>query len=173
MRLNWTCQCCGKQYDSLPLAYALDEPDPWRALPDVERFSRGVLSTDGCVIDGEQFCVRARLEIPLIGSSNNFVWGIWVSISHAGFDKIGELWETENRDHEPPIPGRLCSDIPIYPPTTKLECTLHLKNARRRPSIQLAASDHPLAIEQRDGITLERVKDIAAKIQQHTPQPIA
>ena len=77
----------------MPFAVALDEPDPWRALPDAERFSRGVLSTDGCVIDGKEFCVRARLEISVIGSGDPFVWGIWVSVSGRGFNQIGELWE--------------------------------------------------------------------------------
>jgi hypothetical protein len=167
MNLIWTCQCCGKQYDTLPFAFALDEPDPWRALPDEERMRRGVLSTDGCVIDKKVFCVRARLEIPVIGNKDSFIWGIWVSISEADFERIGKLWNVEIREHEPPVAGALCSDIPIYPSTTDLKCSLHLRNAGRRPSIRLEPSDHPLAVEQRDGITIERVKEIAAAVQQH------
>lgn len=170
MRLDWICRCCGQQFDSLPLAFALDEPDPWRALPDTERFSRGVLSTDGCVIDGKEFYIRGRLVIPLIARSESFVWGTWVSVSEQSFNRIGELWDLEIRDHEPPIAGKLCSDIPIYPSTSGLACTLHLQNARRRPSIILEPSAHPLAVEQRNGITLDRVKEIAAAVQRHAPQ---
>ena len=92
LKLRWTCKCCGKQYNTLPLAYALDEPDPWRALPDEERMSRGVLSTDGCVVDKKIFCVRARMEIPVVGFENSFVWGIWVLVSEHDFERIGALW---------------------------------------------------------------------------------
>src|SRR5262245_50332113 len=77
----WTCQCCGKQYNALPFGYALDEPDPWRAVPEVERAQRGELSSDACVIDGRQFCIRARLEIPVRGYKESFIWGIWVSVT--------------------------------------------------------------------------------------------
>jgi hypothetical protein len=166
--LVWTCQCCGQQFNTLPLAFALDEPDPWRALPDNERMSRGVFSTDGCVIDRKQFHVRARMEIPVIGLDQPFVWGIWASVSEPDFERIGELWYAETRRHEAPIAGALSSDIPIYPATTDLACSLHLQDAGRRPSIRLAVVDHPLAVEQREGITLDRVKEIAAAIQQHS-----
>jgi hypothetical protein len=168
MDLVWTCKCCGKQYNSLPFAYALDEPDPWLAVPEAERPRRGALSSDGCVIDGKQFCVRGRVEIPVIGSEDSFIWGIWVSVSKESFDRIGELWETQIREHEPPLSGALCSDIPIYGQTTGLKCKLHLRNAGRRPSIKLEPADHLLAVEQHNGITIERVKEIAAAVLRHS-----
>jgi hypothetical protein len=167
MDLVWTCPCCGKQYDTLPFAYALDQPDPWHAVPEAERERRAVLGTDGCVIDGTQFCLRARLEIPVIDCKDSFVWGIWVAISKEAYEHIGDLWEIEQREQEPPVPGALCSDIPLYPRTTDLRCSLHLRNAGRRPSVKLALADHPLVVEQRNGITLDRVKEIAAAVLQH------
>ena len=168
MDMDWTCKCCGKQYNSLPLAFALDVPDPWLAVPEGERRLRGTLTTDRCIIDRKEFCVRGRLEIPVIDRDDYFIWGIWASVSREGYDRISELWNTELREHEPPIPGTLCSDLPIYPRTAGLRCSLHLRNAGRRPSIKLEPADHPLAVEQRNGITLERVKEIAAAVQRHT-----
>ena len=35
------------------------------------------------------------------------------------------------------------------------------------PYVELEPTDHPLAIEQRNGITLERVKEIQEIIQRH------
>lgn len=167
MDLVWFCKCCGKQYDSLPFAYALDLPDPWLAIPEHERRLRATLTTDRCIIDRNQFCIRARLEIAVHDRTETFIWGIWTSVSGEHYDRVAALWNTETREREPPIPGTLCSDISIYPPTSGLACTLHLRNAGRRPSIMLAPADHPLAIEQRDGITLERVQEIAAAMQRH------
>jgi hypothetical protein len=43
-----------------------------------------------------------------------------------------------------------------------------MKNARRHPSFELDSPDHPLAIEQRNGITLDRVKEIASLVQRHS-----
>ncbi len=168
MDLVWTCECCGKQYNSLPFAYALDEPDPWRAIPEAERTQRGILGSDQCVIDATEYCIRGRIEIPVIGSKDMFIWGVWASISKASYDRIGELWDVQIREHELPISGELCSDIPIYPPTGRLRCKLYLQNAGRRPSIKIEPADHPLAIEQRNGITIERVKQIAALVQKHS-----
>jgi hypothetical protein len=104
----------------------------------------------------------------VIGSKDMFIWGVWASISKASYDRIGELWDVQIREHELPKSGELCSDIPIYPPTGRLRCTLYLQNAGRRPSIKIEPADHPLAIEQRNGITIERVKQIAALVQKHS-----
>src|SRR5205085_10323878 len=106
--------------------------------------------------------------IPVIDSRRPFIWGIWASVTKAGYDRISELWNAGLRENEPPIPGTLCSDLPIYPRTIGLACHLYLRNAGRRPSIILASAEPPLAAEQRVGITLERVKEIAAAVQRHT-----
>ena len=164
MDLRLDLQVLRKQYNSLPFAYALDEPDPWRAVPAGERRQRGTLTTDRCVIDRKEFCVRGRLEIPVIDRNDRFIWGIWASRLQEGYERIERLWNAELREHEPPIPGTLCSDLPIYPRTAGLTCSLHLRERRagvRR--IELEPTDHPLAVEQRDGITLERVKEIASR----------
>lgn len=168
----WTCKCCGKQYDTLPFAYALDEPDPWRAVPELERKQRGVLTRDQCVIDDREFYIRGRLEVPVIGDANSpiwgsFVWGVWVSVSDKSFDRVVELWDVKVREQEPPMFGWLCNDIPIYPQTFNLKCSLQLRNEGRRPSIVLEPTDHPLAVEQRSGISVARVEDIASRVLKH------
>jgi hypothetical protein len=165
--LDWTCPCCGRQYDTLSFAYALDEPDAWRAIPEAERRYRGVLGTDTCTIDGGQFFIRGRVVIPVIGYDEPFRWGIWASVSKESFERYGRLWDVAVREHEAPISGVLASDVPIYPATSNLRCSIHLRNARKRPSFAIEPADHPLAAEQRNGITLDRVKEIAAVVQRH------
>jgi hypothetical protein len=166
--LLWTCPCCGKQYDKLSFAYALDEPDLWRSVPEEERPYRAVLGTDSCVIDQKIYFIRGRIVIPVIGSNDPFIWGTWASVSQKSFERFGQLWDVAIRENEPPFPGQLGSDIPIYPATSELKCNVVMKNARRRPSFELETTDHPLAIEQRNGITLDRVKEIASLVQRHS-----
>jgi len=42
-----------------------------------------------------------------------------------------------------------------------------MKNARTRPIFEIESPEHPLAVEQRNGITLDRVKEFAALLEQH------
>jgi hypothetical protein len=64
----------------------------------------------------------------------------------------------------PPKFGRLCNNISLYPTTLNLKSHLHLRGGGSRPSIELEPTDHPLAIEQRRGISVERVEEIAAAL---------
>jgi hypothetical protein len=164
----WTCRCCGKQYDTLPMSYAPVAPDLWMSIPEAERGERGELTSDTCVIDGKYFFVLGCLEIPVTGCQDRFNWGVWVSVSQQSFNRIGELWDAELRDTEPPFFGWLCTNISNYPQTFELKTQVHLRNSGIRPFIELEPTDHPLAIEQRHGITIQRVEEIAsARLQHH------
>ncbi len=162
MNLNWTCKCCGEQFSTLPFAYVFQEPDRWRSIPEAERERRGGLTSDTCIIDGKEFYVRGRLIVPVIDAREPFIWSVWVSLAQKTFDRIVELWDVEIRETEPLIFGFLANEIPIYPRTANLKCSLRLKNAGIRPSVELEHTDHPLSAEQRHGTTVERVMEIAA-----------
>ena len=49
-----------------------------------------------------------------------------------------------------------------------LKTRVHLRDHGERPRIELEPTDHPLAIEQRHGITVDRVAEIYA-IMMHGP----
>ncbi len=59
--------------------------------------------------------------------------------------------------------GWLNSRLPLYPDTLNLKTNVHLR-AAIRPWIELESTDHPLALEQQEGITLERVQEIAMRL---------
>jgi hypothetical protein len=168
--VRWTCKCCGEQFSTLSFAYVFNEPDRWRAIPPQEREQRCVLTSDGCVIDGREFYVRSRLIVPVIDARQPFIWSVWVSLAQTHFERINELWNTEVRDTEPTLFGFLANEITVYPRTRNLKCSLRLKNAGIRPAVELEHSDHPLSAEQRHGITVERVMEIAAAAMGHTPK---
>jgi hypothetical protein len=120
------------------------------------------LSSDQCVIQGQAFFVRGLIEIPVTDLDEVFSWGVWVSLSHEKFARAAELWETPGRESEPPYFGWLSTDLPIYSPSTiNLKTNLHTRPVGQRPLIELEPTDHPLAVEQRSGITMARVQQIA------------
>jgi hypothetical protein len=50
----------------------------------------------------------------------------------------------------------------VYPDAEALKTTAHLRDDGVRPYIELQPTDHPLAIEQRDGISVDRLAEIYA-----------
>ena len=53
-------------------------------------------------------------------------------------------------------------ELPLYPSTENLKTRVHLRDDGVRPYIELEPTDHPLAVEQRNGITVDRVAEILA-----------
>ena len=164
MNHAWTCRCCGTQFNTLPLDFASKAPDHWFQIPERERPARTKLDGDVCMIDRQDIYVRGCLEIPIIGHDDHFTWGLWVSVSKESFRRILDLWDAPVIENEPPRFGWLCNEISIYPTTLSLKTNLHLRAGGRRPSIKLEPTDHPLAIEQRQGISIKRVEEIAAAL---------
>ncbi|MFJ4483544.1 DUF2199 domain-containing protein [Streptomyces longwoodensis] len=123
------------------------------------------LSSDQCVIRGQHYFVNGMIEIPIIGSDEIFSWGVWASLSCESFSRAANLWDTPGRETETPYFGWLTTELPAYPATTlNLKTRVHTRPISERPFIELEPTEHPLAVEQRTGITLDRVREIAATV---------
>ena len=158
---RWKCRCCNEWHDELPLHYGAPAPALWYTLPDAEREERALLSSDLCLIDEEDGFIVGNLEIPIIGSEELFSWDVWVSLSLANFKRAYQLWDQHGRESEPPYFGWLSTSLPSYPQTLHLKTLVHSREVGRRPRIELEPTDHPLAVEQQQGISWERVQEIA------------
>ncbi|MFG6414595.1 DUF2199 domain-containing protein [Roseateles sp. DC23W] len=154
------CATCGEYHNELPMCLGAPAPPLWNSLSETERGENSGLSSDQCVIRGEHFFVLGRLLLPVIDGPDSFVWLVWVSLSEASFRRVNELWEQEGRESEPPYFGWLQSALPYQPTTLSLKTSVQTSPAGERPVVTLEASDHPLFIEQRDGITMARVQEI-------------
>lgn len=75
------------------------------------------------------------------------------------------MWETPGRENEPPMFGWLSTSLPGYPETLSLKTHLYQREVGRRPLIELEPTDHPLAVEQRTGISWVRVQEIAEQVE--------
>jgi hypothetical protein len=166
MSTTYSCKTCGEEHAGPPLVYGPDAPAPYAALSDQERKTRAELSSDQCVIQSEEgedlYFLRGRLEIPIQGSDDVFAWLVWVSLSEKSFLRASELWNQEGRESEPPMFGWLCTLLPCYEvETTSLKTHVHTRPVGQRPFIEVEPTQHPLAIEQREGISRERLIEIA------------
>lgn len=159
---TWICACCGQSHDTLPMAYGPHPPDNWFAIPEAERDLLSFLTDDVCVIYDAEYYIRGCLEIPVTGSTQHFEWGVWVSVSRDSLIHMLDRWTAEIAEDEPPRFGWLTTWIKGYPEPHEIRCHVVLRSGALRPLIQLEPTDYPLAVEQHQGITLDRVKDIAA-----------
>jgi hypothetical protein len=156
---RYTCATCGEEHEGLP-DLAFDSPFYFATVPESERTKRAVLTSDTCVIDGEDFFVRVCLPIPIQGTQAEFVWGVWVSLSEVNFRRYMEMYRLDPPESEGPYFGWLSNRLPGYPETLSLKTHVHLQKSGRRPRIELEPTDHLLAIHQREGIELAHLLKI-------------
>lgn len=160
-RGGYKCSGCGRRHDALPMALALELPAEVYELESAEREARVESDGDWCVLDGERHFLRACLEIPLrVRAEGPFVWGVWVELDAADFERVLADWDREGRESVPPMLGRLANDLPVYPGTRGLPVHVHTRPIGMRPLAELPPDDHPLALEQHGGIDLARVHQI-------------
>lgn len=157
---GFVCSCCGERHDQLPFAYGVPAPAYWH--DGLAGSADSVLGDERCVIEGEHYFVRARIVLPVVDSEHDFEWGVWVSLSGENFARAVRLWNDPERERETPYFGWLSTELPIYQPSTlALKTRAHSNAVGIRPTLELEPTDHPLAVEQRTGITRARVREIA------------
>jgi hypothetical protein len=161
--MRFTCSTCGEVHEGIP-TFGWHYPLDYLEIPEAEREARVALGTDDCVIDEKWFYVRGCLDIPVEGESERFSWGVWVSLSENSFRQFVQYFDQPERSHIGPFFGWLRSHIWIYPDTLNLKTQVHLRDNGLRPIIELEPTDHPLAVEQREGISLARVAEIYEKV---------
>jgi hypothetical protein len=96
-----------------------------------------------------------------------------IRLGRLGVGLGGELsvhprqWSADIADEEPPRFGWLCTLVSGYPDPIDIRCHVHLRSGDLRPRIVLEPTDYPMAVDQRTGITFDRIKQIAAAILRH------
>lgn len=162
---GFLCATCGQYHEHLPLCFGAAAPALWFAIPEAEREARAELASEQCIIDGKYFFVLGRIVLPLLDGPATFVWLAWASLSPANFLRMSTLWDTPGREAEPPYFAWLQSALPGYEPSTlSLKACVRTMPVGERPLIELEPCDHPLSREQRDGITLARLRQIASAV---------
>lgn len=158
---RFKCTGCGEWREGMP-SFAAHAPLYYYAIPTEERAARCELTADTCIVDGEFFFARGCIEIPVQGEGEPFVWGAWTSLSKNNFELFRTSLGMQKRAQLGPFFGWLSADFLVYPEAENLKTMLHLRDDGVRPFIELEPTDHPLAVEQRSGISVQRVAQIYA-----------
>ena len=150
--MTYACTCCGKVHEGLP-DVAFDQPTYANGVPESERDNRVRLSSDNCKVDDEHFFIRGIIEIPLKGTGEMFGIGAWVSQKRENFETYVSHFDTPEIG---PFFGWLSNDFVFSGQRTlSLKTMVHFRGGGIRPCIQLEPTEHPLAVAQRNGITLD------------------
>jgi hypothetical protein len=78
-----------------------------------------------------------------------------------------EHWEAEGREFNEPYFGWLMTNLPCYPETLHLKTSVQSQSVGIVPLITIESIEHPLSLEQKSGITIERVHEIIHQVMQH------
>jgi hypothetical protein len=152
-------------HEGLPLDFAFAEPSYW----DGGRSDDDFLSSDLCVWtdDGGErsYFIRGVLLLPILGRDEHFAYGVWGSLSAESFEAALAHWDDPERVDDPPYFSWLSNSIPGYPETLNLPANVLTRALDLRPAIELLADvDHPLAEEQRAGISVARAEELAGML---------
>lgn len=164
--MEYICKTCGQSHDSSKVSLAADAPVQWLLLTEEER-AESELTDDVCMIHAEarpSFYVRACLEVPILQTEQTFTWGVWVSLSEKSFREMGDHWEDPERTKLGPYFGWLCTKIPEYPDTVFMKTRVHQRAVGLRPLVELEPTEHPLSLDQKNGIEAARMQEIIAKV---------
>lgn len=157
---SFTCACCDQEHDGFP-AIGFDAPVGWDA--DMADRPGWSLTSDECVINGEDFFVRAVLRIPVLDAEQDFEWGVWVSQSETNFRRARTPWNRLRPTRLSPTFGWLSNELAAYEESTlALKTTVRPQPRGLRPLVQVERSEHPLSLEQCHGITTARVHELVA-----------
>ena len=161
---QFKCNCCGKIYDNIPLTFGNDYPAFYNSIPKNEIKNRIEYQKSLCVIDEKYFFHRVRLEIPILDYSENLNFDIWTTISEDNFIKRNDDWNNPERINNEPYFGRLENEIPTYSDTFHLETTSRESEIGLIPKLEIIDKNHPLYLDQQNGITLEKAQKIVQQI---------
>ena len=126
--------------------------------PKKKEASASKLTSDTCVIDDEDFFIRGVIEIPIHDYPENFGFGVWVSQKRENFENYLANFDSGNIG---PFFGWLSTSISYYKDDTlSLKAMTHFRGQGKRPRIELEPTDHPIFIDQQEGITLKKAWEI-------------
>lgn len=165
---SFECRCCGAIHEGAP-SFSFDAPLSYNSLSDELR-AEGHLGTDLCWYEDDGVThrfIRVCLEIPILGVSEPFMWGVWVSLSEQSFNRYIDTSESPFESDS--YFGWLSNRLPYYPDTYALKTNVRPRLDGIRPFIELQPVDHTLFDDYANGISVERAQTIAEFVMHREP----
>ncbi len=157
------CATCGQEHDLLSVEPSYGRPDAYFQVPKSQRdLLTNFGKDDGRIRDAEDTArrhfLRVLLSVPIRGGEGDVAWGVWVEVSPSDWERAYEVWDDADQDKLPPFPAQLANKLRGYEGTLGLPGHVRLTGPTTAPVFELDPGiDHPLAREQREGVSTERV----------------
>jgi hypothetical protein len=170
-QFSFKCSDCGDIHHGSP-SYGYKRPGNYLAVSAENREKFASANDDLCKIlptdDGEvteaEYYIRCTLDIPIHGAVDPFLWGVWMSQSKESFSRYIDTF-SQNQEGDGSF-GWLEVPITYYkaqvPNTTNLAADVVWGN--ERPKVILHECDHPLYIDQHNGISWDKAIEIATPL---------
>ncbi|WP_439695719.1 DUF2199 domain-containing protein [Mucilaginibacter sp. AW1-7] len=159
---QFTCSCCGKVYSEIPLCFDSDYPAYYFNVPENEVKERVEMAENLCVIDNYYFH-KGELMIPINDHPKDLIFNVWLTITKENFEIRNTLWNDPERLKQEPYFGFLHNIVPTYDNTLGIKALACENNVGFTPDIVVVEENHPLRIDQLNGITLhEAVEKVQA-----------
>ena len=149
---------------SLPLTFGSDYPEYYFTVPEAEREKRIEETQSLCVVDEEHFFIRGRLTIPINDYEEDLIFNVWTTLSEKNFIRTNKLWNEADRVNEPPYFGWLQTYVPMYGSTLNIKTEVITQEVGVIPKVVVIEENHPLTLDQTNGITLEKALAIVNEI---------
>jgi len=157
---GFQCAQCREWHDSLLSDVGFELPDVVWQLEFLDRYRRARFNSDLCTLDESRYFIRAMLSVPLQYADDHFGWGLWVEVDKAHHDLYVERYH-QGGDAIPAFSGTIANDIETYPGLIGEVVSIKPFDAHR-PTLRFPeGAVHPLAREQREGLSLARHHEIA------------
>ncbi len=157
---RFQCASCGEWHDGAP-GLSCEAPDYYFAIAREKRATDASLDSDLCMLEGRDFFIRTLLEVPVHGLPDPFLWGVWMSVSDSNFRRYQAGFRQPG--YRDSYPGWLSNRIPGYPDTLRTRCRARVEPGGDRPLLELEPTEHPLSVDSRQGIDLERAIRLASE----------
>lgn len=161
-RYRLICSKCGEEHPVEEMELTFRRPDASAELSAEDRAILVQENSDLCVVEGKRFFIRALLPLNVEGRDEPYCIGLWVEVNQAAFERVYDLWESEEQLSEPPFEARIANEVPTAVGSLGLEAELHLKGPASRPDVYIKPGSHQLYIEQSAGIDAHRVAEYTA-----------
>lgn len=165
--MGFTCTICGRFHEDELLDVRAGLPEEIFELPEDERDLQASIDSSGdfASLRDERHFVRALIELPVLLEERCFGWGVWVRLSRDDFADVAQRW-TDAGSAGSTYEGWLATDLRSYESTRELPGTIRLRSVDELPAFEVADPTHLLAIEQREGISLDRARELAEPYRQ-------
>ena len=118
------------------------------------------LSEDFCVIDGENFIVRAVLKFYVEGLNDEFGFGVWSSLSRDNFEKYLETFDDGIDEAGPEWSSWFCSNLSYFGKTVGEKAWVIPQPKRQRPLIYLMNEDSVIGRSHKRGLVASTLLEI-------------